>query len=121
MAKESFSNGVCEAILTEHPTFDLTVATVYRPPDTTQDEFQELLAFLKTHLSNIPHIHLVITGDLNFPQDVVIWHHMPPNMESYQSQNHATRHPRNCNFRSSYNSQTTCNLSSVPLRSLRDY
>ena len=73
MEKVKFSNGVCEGILTEHPTLDLTVATIYRPPDTTQDQFQELLVFLKTHLSNSPHTHLVITGDLNFPQDVVTW------------------------------------------------
>ena len=70
---DSFSNGACEALVTNHPSLDMTIITVYRPPDTTNEEFSELIGFIDSQLSKSPSSHLVLTGDFNFPKDVVLW------------------------------------------------
>ena len=68
-----FSNGVCEAVTTSHPSLDLTIITAYRPPDTTSNEFTQLLKFIQNSIDNSGNAHLVITGDFNFPRDIVTW------------------------------------------------
>ena len=50
---EDFSNGTCEALATTHQTLDLTIITAYGPPDTTESEFDDLLIYIDTNLSNI--------------------------------------------------------------------
>ena len=50
---EDFSNRTCEALATTHQTLDLTVITAYGPPDTTKSEFDDLLTYIDTNLSNI--------------------------------------------------------------------
>ena len=70
---ENFSNGVCEALTTTHPTLDLTIITAYRPPDTTKPEFDDLLTFIESNLSKTHSTHTIITGDFNFPKEIVTW------------------------------------------------
>ena len=72
---EKFSNGVCDAVATHHPSLDLKIITAYRPPDTTLEEFQELINFIERCISNskYPSTHIVVTGDFNFPKEVVAW------------------------------------------------
>ena len=70
---DSKSNGVCEMIITEHPTLDLSIVTVYRPPDTTLAEFTEILQMVDKHLTTTKFTNSVIAGDFNFPPEVVSW------------------------------------------------
>ena len=70
---DSISNGVCEMIITEHPTLDLSIVTVYRPPDTTLAEFAEILQMIDKHLTSTKFTNSIIAGDFNFPPEVVTW------------------------------------------------
>ena len=70
---DNFSNGTCEALTTTHPTLDLTIITAYRPPDTTKSEFDDLLTYIDTNLSTNQSSHTIITGDFNFPKEIVTW------------------------------------------------
>ena len=69
----SFSNGACEAVATIHPTLSLTIVTIYRPPDTTLEEFEALMDFIETSVTTHPSSHLILTGDFNFPKELVSW------------------------------------------------
>ena len=68
-----FSNGVCEILITEHPQLDLSIITIYRPPDTTSSEFEEIIKVAERYLESKTTTNLVITGDFNFPKEVVTW------------------------------------------------
>ena len=70
---KSFSNGACEVLITEHSLIELSVITLYRPPDTTTTEFEVILHIIDQYLSNHKSANNILTGDFNFPPTVVNW------------------------------------------------
>ena len=69
----SKSNRVCELLTTAHSARDLSILTMYRPPDTTLTEFTEILDLAEEHISSSKSSHYVLTGDFNFPPEIVTW------------------------------------------------
>ena len=68
---KSFSNKVCEFLsvkLKIHSKY-IILASLYRPPDTTSHEFNEVIKFvLENHLKNDSANHeIILFGDFNFP------------------------------------------------------
>jgi hypothetical protein len=72
----TFSNSVCDLLVIKINQLDTVVCVAYRPPDTRQSEFGELLKCLETTLSSLPSPtpNIVLMGDFNFPRSVVVWH-----------------------------------------------
>ena len=65
-----FDNTVCEAVICTIPSMGAVVSSIYRPPDTTCEEFTPLLQFLDSYLVdslNDKISDLLFLGDLNFP------------------------------------------------------
>ena len=65
-----FDNGVCEiAICTTKPS-NIIIASLYRPPDTTNEEFSDMIQFLQKYINNATeakHMDIMILGDFNLP------------------------------------------------------
>ena len=71
--EKPYSNGCCELLITELNEISTTLICFYRPPDTTKDEFADVLTKAKTYLNNHPINDIIVTGDFNFPPDIVVW------------------------------------------------
>ena len=71
----SYSNGVCEVLVVQVHQLNTIVTVLYRPPDTTLNEFSPIINKLQSVFQNLPSPTPTITlmGDLNFPASVVTW------------------------------------------------
>ena len=71
----SYSNGVCELLMVKVPQLNTVVVVMYRPPDTTQQEFEMVLSKLDELLLELPAPTptIALMGDLNFPGSTVTW------------------------------------------------
>ena len=74
--EKEYSNGCCELLINELPELNTTIITIYRPPDSTRDEFSDILKRIRSYLNSHTHKDIIITGDFNFPSEVVEWRHM---------------------------------------------
>ena len=64
----TFSNSVCELLAIELVEPNLHILCLYRPPDTSGDEFQECLSEVKNYMDQIPTgDDVLLIGDFNFP------------------------------------------------------
>ena len=64
----TFSNSVCELLALKLVEPSLHILCLYRPPDTSSDEFQECLSEVKKYMDKIPpRDDVVLIGDFNFP------------------------------------------------------
>ena len=65
----SFSNGTCEILSVFIKAIDLMLAVVYRPPNATQCQFEDILKKLSSILENLPksNTEFLLCGDFNFP------------------------------------------------------
>ena len=65
----SFSNGTCEIMSLFIKAINLVVAVVYRPPNTTQCQFEDIIKRLHNTLENLPdpNAEFLLCGDFNFP------------------------------------------------------
>ncbi|XP_076069761.1 uncharacterized protein LOC143041638 [Oratosquilla oratoria] len=66
---ESFSNGTVELLKIYIKNLDMLVMTVYRPPNTTLDKFEEILARMRVVLDTLlkSTTEVMILGDFNLP------------------------------------------------------
>ena len=65
-----YDNTVCEAVICTIPSMGAVVSSIYRPPDTTCEEFTPLLQFLDSYLVDSLSdkiSDILFLGDLNFP------------------------------------------------------
>ena len=77
-----YSNSVCEMLIIHIEQMNLHIICVYRPPDTTKDEFAPCIDKIWSYLCNLPsRDNIMILGDFNFPflswieaEDSVIYH-----------------------------------------------
>ena len=77
-----YSNSVCEMLIIHIEQMNLHIICVYRPPDTTKDEFTPCIDKIESYLCNLPSTdNIMILGDFNFPflswieaEDSVIYH-----------------------------------------------
>ena len=72
---DSFDNGVCQAIVVMIHQLNTCVCVCYRPPDTRQSEFSEMMQSIDSALSTLPTPtpNIVVMGDLNFPRKTMQW------------------------------------------------
>ena len=68
-----YSNGCCELSIVNLSELNIKVITVYRPPDTLLDEFDEIIEKIKQHLDTSTVETTILLGDFNFPMDIVNW------------------------------------------------
>ena len=63
------SNGYVELLMIKLPKLKVIVTTIYRPPQTPSEKFQEALTTIKNTLNSedAPTPSIVIVGDFNFP------------------------------------------------------
>ena len=63
------SNGYVELLMIKLPKLKVIVTTIYRPPQTPSEKFQEALTTIKNTLNSedAPAPSIVIVGDFNFP------------------------------------------------------
>ena len=69
----SKSNGACEINITFLDLLQVKLITVYRPPDATLQEFDEILEIIDDSMSNDPLDNTILLGDFNFPKEIVEW------------------------------------------------
>ena len=71
----TFDNRVVEFVVVKACSLNTVFCCIYRPPDTSLQEFSQALTELKKILADIPTPTptLVLGGDLNFPKDVISW------------------------------------------------
>ena len=71
----SFDNSVCQAIVVMIHQLNTCVCVCYRPPDTRQSEFSEMLQSIDSALSTLPTPSptVIVMGDMNFPGNSVKW------------------------------------------------
>ena len=63
-----FSNDACELLILKIKEINLTIVCVYRPPDTTQTEFNECINNVENYFKDKTlHENIVILGDFNLP------------------------------------------------------
>lgn len=64
-----YSNGTVEMLALKLTNLNLILITVYRPPNTTQEEFQPIIDKTRDILLNLPapDTEVIIVGDFNFP------------------------------------------------------
>ena len=76
---DSFSNGKTELLGVHLKNLNLLVITIYRPPNTTLENFNQAITRLTEILKNPPNqsVEIMITGDFNFPH--VNWSNMTIN------------------------------------------
>ena len=72
---DSFDNGVCQAIVVMIHQLNTCVCVCYRPPDTRQSEFSEMMQSIDSALSTLPTPtpNIVVMGDMNFPRTTMQW------------------------------------------------
>lgn len=68
--QQTYDNSVCElAVCTIKPS-NTIVASVYRPPDATNDEFSDMMKCLQEYISKATksqHLDIIVMGDFNLP------------------------------------------------------
>ena len=71
----TFDNNVVELVVVKAYSLNTVFCCIYRPPDTRLREFSQALDELKRILDYLPTPTptLVLGGDLNFPQDTIMW------------------------------------------------
>ena len=67
------SNGSCEQLIAELNELDVTTIVIYRPPDATLEEFNDVLAKAADYLDNHPSKDIRVAGDFNLGPEVVSW------------------------------------------------
>jgi hypothetical protein len=73
---EAFDDDICEAVICSIKSINTTIASIYRPPNTKPQSFDNLLRFLQRQIqimSNNHHSDVIIMGDFNLPG--LKWHH----------------------------------------------
>ena len=68
-----YSNGSCELLITELNELNVTTIVIYRPPDATLEEFNDVLAKAVDFLNAHPSKDIIVAGDFNFSPEVVKW------------------------------------------------
>ena len=66
-----YDDDTCEAVICTIKTINTKIAAVYRPPDTSDNSFENLLSFLDKGITNLfhpnRHMDIIMAGDFNFP------------------------------------------------------
>lgn len=68
--EEAFDNEVCELVVCTTKPSDMIIASLYRPPDTSDELFSPMLAFLQNYIDDATkdkHKEIIILGDFNLP------------------------------------------------------
>lgn len=68
--EESFDNGYCELVVCTTKPSDTIIASLYRPPDTSDELFSPMLVFLQKYIDEATknkHKEVIILGDFNLP------------------------------------------------------
>lgn len=73
---ETFSDSVCESVMTYNKNLKLAVISVYRPPKGDSNlhihkSFSNLLSTIETFLSKLKNTNIVMLGDFNLPS--IMW------------------------------------------------
>ena len=77
--KYCYSNGNCEVATMELLELELSVLTVYRPSglNFSLEKFRDVMEKVEEYLSKLreerPHYRIILTGDFNFPPEIVEW------------------------------------------------
>ena len=77
--KYCISNGICEMTTVELPEMKTSVVVVYRPSgiNFSMVAYTEIIAKIREYFTVIrrekPDFKIILTGDFNFPKDVVKW------------------------------------------------
>ena len=64
----SFSNSVCEVLITKIHNNSSIICLIYRPPDCTYEEFKPALEEINKILKDYINCDMILLGDLNFPE-----------------------------------------------------
>ncbi|XP_076045873.1 uncharacterized protein LOC143028125 [Oratosquilla oratoria] len=69
----AFSNNTTELLAVHVKKLDLFIATLYRPPNTTEEMFKEVSGKLQSLLNHLPspYTEVILAGDLNLP--IITW------------------------------------------------
>ena len=65
---KKFSNGICEIIILYIKELNLSIICLYRPPDTTELEFEQPIQIIDEYIKMNPNRIMILIGDMNFPQ-----------------------------------------------------
>ena len=84
--EKSFDNDYCELVVCTTKPSDIIIASLYRPPDTSDDLFSEMIEFLQRYIdesTKVKHKDIIIMGDFNLPciswSDISIHKHFSKN------------------------------------------
>ena len=82
------SNGICDMVAVKIPDIQTINIVVYRPPDTTSQEFNPVLNEIQKIFQNLekPEPTIILSGDLNFP--FVKWKRLSDNSCSWEYKTH---------------------------------
>ena len=75
---DRFSNGNVELIIAESPTLGISIILIYNPPSNfSLNKFKEGMGrvsrYLNKNQGKVTPLEVILTGDLNFPSDIVTW------------------------------------------------
>ena len=69
--EELFDNGTCELAVCVTKPSNIIIVSLYRPPETPEKEFSEMLQFLQTYIDKVTvsnnKMQILIMGDFNLP------------------------------------------------------
>ena len=70
--EKTFDDGTCEVAICEVPTVKTIIVSIYRPPETSHEIFQNSLEFIQKYINSTTdtgtkHYDFLIFGDLNLP------------------------------------------------------
>ena len=68
-----YSIGCCELSIVNLSELNIKVITVYRPPDTLLNEFDEIIEKINQHMDISTTKNTILLGNFNFPTDEVNW------------------------------------------------
>ena len=65
----SYTDDVCEVLIIKIKNIDLIIVLIYKPPDTTKDQFDNMIQKIRTTLDEqgTPSPNIIMLGDLNLP------------------------------------------------------
>ena len=69
----SYSNGDVEVLICNVPKINLVLVTVYRPPNSSVQSFQQVLVFIRENLDSVSNKTVLLMGDFNLNSSVVTW------------------------------------------------
>lgn len=72
--EETFDNDICQLAVCTIKSSDTIIASIYRPPDTPDEQFSQMMEFLQEYIdksSKANHMDLLVLGDFNLP--VINW------------------------------------------------